>query len=755
MRLFRRFVKTKIGDIEPGRQSLPDDDLRGSIGRISSYYDIATPDFPLEYLRVLEVAAIWNPDLSQALSIIVNLGNTGHEIEVDAPRPEVALDRINDLAAAVYHIGGGIDGLVNHFLRQIVLMGALSAEWVVAERISEGISDAAVVPVRTIRFKRVGEALAPCQHTGRADRPYIELNPLTYSYSPVQTMDDSPYGIPGFYAALKNIEIQLSMVGNLEHITRKMGILGFLDVTVEIPEQKPRENDAAYRQRLQTRLKDYAKAFTANFAKGVTVHYKDQEIKHNNVGTTAAAGARSVFQLNEEQIFSALDIPPSMMGRSYSTTETYAGVDFERLLTRLFNYRRTIKRFLEKGYMLDLALRGIAAEVSVHFNENSGLKEAEKVESEQKHIENVIKKRDAGFIDDDEAARELGYEEATGRPPESTPDWFDQNTKKLRLSYDRSRNRYVHKPETLTVSRLARSARDNRVQNYVEALKSLLDGAEETAADAAFKAAGADYDDEKAFAAAVWRAFSEGLAGALSSLPLDSVTDRYVENSWQAYRHEDNSFLQAGSAARSRLKARRANLGLDLTLIDNNALRYLSMIDRYYFGKGHYLADHPVVQGRFIRWLESEYIEKGLNIKDDQAQHEFFQAFKKLVKETSWNKVNQLVDTSMARIQNMGQTMKLYEAGFARYRIVGPRGGPICDYCRSMVGRVFEVEKAAGRLSRIVEKGFEDVSDLPQFLPNKYTAEEVKEMTDDELQDAGFESPPYHPECRHRKAAED
>ena len=707
---------------------------------------------------------VWNPDVSQALSIAVNLGNTGHEIEVAAANPEAAADRINALAARVYRMAGGVDGLVNHLLRQIGLMGALSAEWVIAERIDEGVADVVIPPVRTIRFKRVEGELVPVQYTGRAmDDAYVALNRLTYSYSPVQTMDDDPYGIPPFYAALKNIEVQLASVGGLAHIVRKMGLVGFMDVALEIPRKNAGESDTAYKGRLQKRLTDYAAAFTANFSKGVAVHYKDQEIKHNSLGYTAAAGARAVFQLNEEQIFSALDIPPSMAGRSYSTTETYAGVDWERMQKKLSNFRRLIKRFIEKGYRLDLLLTGIDADVAVHFNSGSGFQETEAAEAEGQRIENVIAKRDAGLISDDEAARELGYDEATGHVPgDDAPPWTEysrpgESKDRLRLRFDARTGRYAVVRPRLTIAGAGRMASSRRraAQSYAAALESILAGAQDTALAAAEETAGGDFEDERHFAAAVMETFEDVLRVDLAASRANDISDRYVADAWQGWRHERTDFLQGAGRLNAGLASWRQRFDLDLTQVDTNALRYLKAVDRHYFGGGHYLADNPQVQGKFVKWLEKEYIASGLNIKDATAREAFFKKFGKVVTETGWRKVTQLVDTTMARIQNMGQTLKLYEAGFSRFRIVGPRGGPICEYCREMVGRVFAVAPAAQRLAGIVEKGFEDPADLPPFITEGYTPDELRDLTDEEIQAAGYDSPPFHPECRHRKAAED
>ena len=747
-------------EVRPGQESVSEDGINGIIGKLSGFYNFSAAPFDLRSLEVLELLGMLNPDVSQALSIWVNLGNTGHEVEVEARNPQVVLDRLNELAATVYQTGGGVDGMVNHFLRQIPLMGALSAEWVVADRIQDGLVDCAVVPVKRIRWQRVDGRWAPFQVTNMitgGNMGHIALNPVTYSCMPLITNDGSPYPIPPFLACLKNIEVQLDATDNIGSIIRKMGILGFIDVSMKIPDQKPGETDEAYQVRMTARLQAYAKAYKTNLAKGVSVHYDDQEIKHNATNAGAAGGAKSIWEMNEEQIFSALDIPPSMCGRSYSSTETYAAVDFERLGTKLINARRIIKRFLEKGYMLDLLLRGIDAKVCVSFNAQSSFKEKEKADAEKIRIENVLAKRDGGIINDDEAAQELGYEKATGRlPGDSAPDGFFGEAK--RFSFNRVKGKYEFVQERIVV--LETPEDDRRDQSYQAALESVLVGAEEAAIAAALTAAEKEYSSAQAFAKAVYAAFAGTLRAEIAKAPVMRVCKRFVGDEWRRWRYEDKNHLTVGPrtslAGGTGLagRTRRAALeGIDIGLVDKNALRYITNVEEFYFGRGNYLAQDDVTGRQFVSWLQEEYIAKGLNIRDEATWDEFKGLFTKLVEETSYQKIEQIVSTTMGRIQNMGQTLSLYEAGIKTYQIVGPRTAPICKYCLAMLGRKFSVKVAAQRLAQVLDAGFEKPEDLPPFLSSKYHVETVEEMSDKELQDAGFETPPFHPKCRHRKAA--
>lgn len=757
------FAKQPLPEVRPGRESVPDDSINGVIGTLTGFYSFASAPFSLHAYELLERLGMYNPDVSQALSIWVNLGNTGHQVEVEARNAQAVLDRLNDLAASVYPTGGGVDGLVNHFLRQIPLMGALSAEWVVSDRIQEGLVDCAVVPVKRIRWQRINGQWAPFQVTNAisgGNMGYVALNPVTYSCMPLITNDGSPYPIPPFLACLKNVEVQIDATKNIASIIRKMGLLGFIDVSMDIPEKKPGESDDLYAARLTNRLQAYAKAYQKGVAQGVSVHYKDQEIKHNATNAGAAGGANSVWQLNEEQIFSALDIPPSMCGRSYSSTETYAAVDFERLGTKLVNAKRMVKRFLEKGYTLDLLLRGIDARVSVCFNQGSTFREKEKAEKEGLEIKNVLAKRDGGLIDTDQAAQELGYEKATGyRVGDPAAAGISGDVK--RFAFNRIANRYEFVREKIV---LLETPADDRIdQSYQAALESVLAPCEATAITAAIAKAewytsssNTGRRNPEYFAQVVYGAFAKTLRTAIAATSIMRVCKRFTGAEWQRWRYEDKNHLST-RRLQTGLTSPTGPTGLkvDIAVVDKNAIRYITNVEEFYFGRGNYLANDEVAGKQFITWLQDEYISKGLNIRDEATWKEFKTQFKGLVEQTSYQKIEQLVSTTMGRIQNMGQTMSLYEAGVKRYQIVGPRTAPICAYCKSMLGRIFDVQVAATRLATVLDKGFEKPDDLPPFLSSKYPVERVQEMTDEELQTAGYETPPFHPKCRHRKAAVD
>jgi hypothetical protein len=157
------------------------------------------------------------------------------------------------------------------------------------------------------------------------------------------------------------------------------------------------------------------------------VKYEEQTFEHFNVSADARGGS-DLFNQNEQQVFSGLGTQPALHGRTYSTTETYAGVVYNMLVTDSLNIQRLPKRRMEKTYKLDLFLQGIMVEsISLNFNKTQSLNPLNDANVEKINIETAKMKVDMGMISLDQAAQENGYQEAFKRPEEieqenETPD---------------------------------------------------------------------------------------------------------------------------------------------------------------------------------------------------------------------------------------------------------------------------------------------------------------------------------------------
>jgi hypothetical protein len=425
VRAARAAANRRPGGIElppDGRSSVESDLSSALTGYLDSFGGTNSAiDFSM--LRCLKSLWVHNPDFSQYMANIVNLGNPGHQVLVDAARSqpaEAVIGRLNLAAARIYQNAAGVDGLINAYLAQIAWSGALSSEDVVnldARRIEQVV----IVPVEQIRFRYLDGEYRPFQHAtgssalvgGSAWPGMVELNPETYHYYALQTIENSPYAKPPATAAVATlIGPQNDAIENIKFITKKLGILGLVTVSVTPPPKGDQELETDYQPRAQKYLANVRSVLDKSFNKGMLVTYRDQKVEHANVASDAS-GAYDIFRIIEEQVMSGLAMPPAFFGRTDSTTETYADVVYNLLLAQIGNIQRLAKRRQEATYRLELRLNGIEnAGVSVQFNRAHARNPVSQAQAEQLRVQTAIEKVRSGIISVDQAAQELGYESA-------------------------------------------------------------------------------------------------------------------------------------------------------------------------------------------------------------------------------------------------------------------------------------------------------------------------------------------------------
>ncbi len=323
---------------------------------LANYYRRLPYDMPWQILEYLEILSRFNPDFAQAVDNLRTLANSGHELTVTGPNRRAAQGLKKSLEAKARLIQsrmGGIDGIINSLLDMASVFGCCSGEWILNDEQSEVIDFSFIHP-KNIRaswdavnqrwqyWQRVPWAIyEDLQKSEKYNNPlygtqfgqdqktldapgvttygFIALNPITFIYFPFDPAPASPYGTPPFVSALLNIQIQSDMQQNMVQLTKKLGLLGIVDMKIAKLDPEPDEDWATYENRLTGYLETFAE-FLGEMAKdGGIVHYDDSE-----VGVTSAAGnaagATAIFKQNEEQIFSGLKSMPSVQGRSYCVT---------------------------------------------------------------------------------------------------------------------------------------------------------------------------------------------------------------------------------------------------------------------------------------------------------------------------------------------------------------------------------------------------------------------------------------------------
>lgn len=397
-----------------------------NVTRMFRAYEALSYWLPWEILDYIELLATYNPDYSQAVDNIITLANSGHELYASAGS-ELASRRLkeylNVLAANIQGQHGGMDGLIDKLLHQAATYGAMCGEWVIDDEMTTVVDFADINP-KTIRYfwEEDEKKFCPYQKlsAGQAQRAkdegkivvngsYVKLNEMTFHYYAFNAAPNSPYGTPPFIGALENIAIQRDMVSNMSQIVKKIGLLGLIDLVVEQLPMLPGETDEQYAGRASAYLDSYVTAAEDMVRDGGLVHFDDVEVKSTNIAGNAA-GATAIFKQNEELVFSGLKSMPSVQGRSYSTTETYAGVAYDIIIRNTKKYQRACKRMIENGYYLAASLAGLKPEqISITFNQNKTLNRLQDAQSEAMEIKNAAMLWVAGVYDQQDFAQALGH----------------------------------------------------------------------------------------------------------------------------------------------------------------------------------------------------------------------------------------------------------------------------------------------------------------------------------------------------------
>jgi len=370
---------------------------------VSLKYSMLNPRYPRSWLTMLENAVFSNPDLSYIFLLIVFLGNTGHTIQVSGKNSQAAKSEIDMLAAKI-----NTDNLVNQLLAQIALYGAISVEGIVEENLN-GIKKIVRVPPPTVFFEYNDEIKEFEAYQWVGFKEPIKLNPNTYLYLPLMTIDGSPYGIPTMLASLSTLDVQEELRAELKNLAKKMGLLGFFDVEIPLLERSPSETQAEYLKRLEQHLEKVAQTVSDNISKGAFVHYEGTKAEFKEIGAKTSEVDKIIGHINRWLIAGAKG-QPSLVGVSEGITETWAVVSFEQFAKQLQNYQQVVRRALEYFYKLHLALKGFDVDdVNVVFNPVPKLKPEADIEIFTKKADAVVNLVASGIITTDEARKELNY----------------------------------------------------------------------------------------------------------------------------------------------------------------------------------------------------------------------------------------------------------------------------------------------------------------------------------------------------------
>ena len=685
--------------------------------------------------KAIERVVRTKPDPSQAANNIVLLGGQKVEIIYPATMSRINQKRANvildSLRKTIYN--GGENSLVSDLLFQLATYGALSAEMVLDER-TLGVKNVTKLNpsnVRAVYNTKTNEWEWYQVHgfmvlKGVEDINGLKLNKNTYKYIPLVTANEKPYGLPPFLAALEDIAINEELFCGLKDVIKKMGLLGFLEVLVDVPEREMGEEFDVY----QTRLASYLSTKIAPEVKkslnnGFVIGFKDSHEFKLQDTVSNITGFEKIFELISGKIHSGLKQNPMLLGKNMTTTESLATVILSVMSSQINTYQRCVSNFLESVYLMHLRLSGFVIDSLEVKIAAPVLKDELKTEQTTKEkIANVRAKLEMGVIDLQQAANELGYQKAAVETPPQ-------------ITVQTSTNYYSHTCKTCegkAHEKLGIKETAAYVESYYKKVSDKYEKSTKkitTIIGQKLSKLGSDSNINDVVSVVI-----STLTDSFGAIFTDSITDiisAQIETMYAKFRKDKTPFKGMSDVPAATFGTR------DFRTID-----FWKGFDSFYFGK--FVTDQDT-QDRLTQWLVSRYANDTLPIgKNKEAIAAFRNEFPNAMIAEDW-KIRRIVDTSVSKLRNTASVNYMSQAQITNYEIVGIGDQLQCSHCAALQGKKFSVTKTVELVEKMIAAAPEDVPKITPFAVD-ITPENLKKYSGDALISAGIANPPFHPHCR-------
>lgn len=786
--------------IKPGRESEDPADVAGHTGK----YTPIEPDFSLEWLPILERLAVYNQDVGYAVDNIVQLANTPYQIEFrddvnDAVKKEI-IQLIDDHKDRWYNYSEGLNSFRSDMYAQAAINGAMSME-IIPNKTLDDISLVRVAP-KNIRFlydKKEG-TYKPFQvvknpiHTDVNIYGLKELNTIKYQYVAWRRIHEGPYPVPPFLTAVRTLDIQEDIIKNLAFIIEKLGMLGFLSAKVEPPVKNPGEDKTAYFKRCLTYLeKDVYPQLEKNLSKGMVVGYKGSHEFEMHPSSNNPRGAQDLIKIVEQMLFAGLKQDPNMLGRNFSTTETFGKVILAKMTNQVKEYQNMMNAILKETFRLFILLRGYDKEMikGVTCEPAMVRDKVQDATARSTEIDNVLKLRDNKIIDQTQAAIELGYEKAADPKYEGTvqPN-NDTDPKKDDEEVDEKDNEETQKE----IKRIEKSLRKHSPEYLYEThdchglemtfMKS-SDFGDKTMNGFVKNYAGKIHEEYSKFVVKALNSAVKAIQRLNESAPIqhvqdavylailndwengfmpkiDLVTETNVTKIYSHYRKDDSIFPKKEGFAKSTsfdFEIPEPLFNLD----DFRTIEYAAQSDTMYLGK--FITDENTKK-KIYKYLDDVYIkgEPGIGIgKAPKAIAKFKSKFSNIFEFESY-KIKRIVDTSVNNLRNDANIQYINQAELEQYEVVEIGDNRTCDYCNHMNGAVYSINNAISKINTKINSTPENIGLISPFATNlidndpesknKYlNPEKFMKLSHKEIADKGITTPSYHAGCRGRIVA--
>lgn len=736
-------IKSLFAAPEMGKRGYPmvtarvskEEDRLGIEGTFSASLSNIAAKFPYEFYTVIDNLSLIDPYISKYIYSTISLGNTGHSLEIDTASESEA-DKIiqiaNDLAARCYPFAGGMDGLVNGLLSQLARSGGLCVEWVPDNALTR-VERAFIVPMPTIKFKYDTKGnMILCQDQGiiqnDSTNGLVPLNPIQTTFHAATARDGNPYPVPPALSALESCSVHRTISDKIKQWMDKVSALGILLAEVEPPPREPGESQTAYNNKASSYLADIASSITNNMSSGIGVAYNNTKFSFNNT-QASAQGAKDILQIILQGLFSGLSRHPIFFGWNFSTTESYAKVVYEEMMQGVITFQHGVKRAIEHGHRLNLALNGYGdVGVSVHFNSSGSLDEFRDAEAAYMNAQAILAQIEPGVISIAEARQMLGHDDVKAGAGEFIASFDNQKRQYTKIIKSRQKvwNGFT----------ISNQSYDDLFNTYETYLNNQVDEANDDGIEAFISWLMLQGDipaDE--FVSSGTSKLIEYIEKNIDTGAVSNKAQTYITDQWQESKRDRRLFGSGYDKQTTGLSDR-----------EKLAIAYLiTEVEPYQVGS--YLS-RSTLRVRQIENFLASYYERHMSGDYGLLRAQLGNFFNGL----SDSATELIAGQAMMRARTWGSLYSLQEEKITEFVIDGPRDNRKCDYCWGMMDRVFRVETEIRHIENIVDSEDPDIAKVGQDIharyPGKNGLNRLLATPSVEIQLTGLASPPYHPRCR-------
>jgi len=376
--------------------------------------------------QLLDILRVWDPDVSAGIWNLVRTAESGFTIigygKDGRPNRRVQrkIDEVVSRLELPYVQGKfvnrlSIEQLATQMLLYSFFRGAVATELVVGPdyRAQEFVS---IDPPR-VQFKEAGNGQhVPYMFKQDAQRGEVSLDIPTFVWEILDPIADSPWEQPALLSAINVILFRIAVFEDLQRVVKRIAYprisIKLVEETLQanMPPEVQNDPDEA-RAWLKARKTEIAKELESLSPEDALIMYDSVEVSMLEAGKNPTVDFRPLVQVLDQQIVSALKSLPTILGRSFSSSQTLSATESLLYIKGAMGVQKPVARALSRLLTMALWLEGVQGFVRFKWKaiELRPLSELETYRSlRQSRVYELLS---YGNITDEEAQEEL-----TGSP---------------------------------------------------------------------------------------------------------------------------------------------------------------------------------------------------------------------------------------------------------------------------------------------------------------------------------------------------